>query len=182
MQHKIVITGAPASGKTLFFERLKNETLFSDFIFFDELARQLLIENDDYRNNWDIFHIEIYNRQIAREKQAKDSSFITDRGTVDTFAFHPFTAKNVNSTIEDEYKRYTSVILLESSANLGDSYYKTDTVRFETIEETLEIEQKIVTSWSAHPDFQLIKATESIEDKFSEFKRIILGIITKEYN
>ena len=74
MPHRIVITGAPASGKTLFFERLKNNLMFSEFVFFEELARQLLLENNDYRNNWDLFHIEIYKRQVAREKMHAHSS------------------------------------------------------------------------------------------------------------
>ncbi|HDL02042.1 MAG TPA: hypothetical protein ENH23_07400 [candidate division Zixibacteria bacterium] len=178
MIHRIVITGAPASGKTLFFERAKNELFLSDFIFFDELARQLLIENQNYRTNWDKFHIDIYNRQIEREKQNKSKSFITDRGTVDTFAFHPQTAKQVNSTIEREYNRYTTVILLESSANLGDKFYKTDLIRNETAAEALKIEKKLQLSWSSHPKYYCIKADSSIEKKYSEFIKRLKRTIT----
>lgn len=179
MRERIVITGAPASGKTLFFERIKNDPCFADFIFFDELARQLLIENQGYRTNWDRFHIDIYNRQIKREDEHKSKSFITDRGTVDTFAFHPKTAKDVNSTIEKEYNRYTAVLLLKSSANLGEKYYKTDQIRNESLEEALKIENRLQQAWSSHPAYYSIKADNSIEKKFVEFNKVLKDIIEK---
>ncbi len=177
MLNRIVITGAPASGKTLFFERLKNSRLCDGFIFFDELARKLLLENQDYRNNWDKFHIDIYNRQVERENRHSTNSFITDRGTVDTFAFHPQTAQNVDSTIDKEYARYTAVILLESSANLGDRYYKTDKIRNESIKEALEIENNLHKAWSSHPNFHRLTAENSIENKFASFYQLFEGII-----
>ncbi len=180
MPHRIVITGAPASGKTIFFERIKNDRSFGDFVFFDELARQLLIEDSSYRTNWDKFHIDIYNRQIEREEKNSSSSFITDRGTVDTFAFHPQTAQHVSSTIENEYGRYTAVLLLESSANLGEKYYKTDKIRQESLEEAIQIENNLQQAWSKHPNYYCIKAYDSIEKKFSEFKDILTSITDKK--
>ncbi len=182
MLHQIVITGAPASGKTLFFERVKTNLFFSDFIFFDELARQLLEETPSYRSNWNQFHIDIYNQQVTRENNIVAKSFITDRGTVDTFAFHPDTAVQVNSSIENEYKRYSAVILLESSANLGDKFYKTDKIRNESIAEAKEIEHKLKTAWSSHPHFYFIKAHHSIEKKFIEFKESLMSIISENNN
>ena len=83
MSHRIVITGAPASGKTLFFDRLKNDRSFSGFIFFDELARQLLEENPDYRNNWPLLHKIIYTQQVERENK------IAER-TIDFIDFQEF--------------------------------------------------------------------------------------------
>ncbi len=181
MLHRIVITGAPASGKTLFFERVKTELFLSEFIFFDELARQLLEETPSYRSNWNQFHLDIYNRQVEREDN-NSKSFITDRGTVDTFAFHPDTAAQVNSSIEKEYKRYTAVILLESSANLGDKFYKTDKIRNESIAEAKEIEYNLKTAWSSHHHFYFIKARNSIEEKFIEFKESLMSIISEKNN
>ena len=55
MVEKIVITGAPASGKTDFLNRLKNDRNFTKFTFFDELARKLLDENQlpgEYTEKW----------------------------------------------------------------------------------------------------------------------------------
>ena len=177
MSHRIVITGAPASGKTLFFDRLKSDRSFSGFIFFDELARQLLEEKPEYRKNWPLLHRVIYTKQVERENTVSGKSFITDRGTVDAFAFHPETVTDVNTTIEAEYKRYTDIILLESSAHLGNQYYKKDTIRLETPEDALFIEEKLTSVWSEHPGFHIIKANHFIERKYSEFYDYINSII-----
>ena len=97
---RIVITGGPGSGKTEFFEQLKQASALSGFLFFDELARQILTENPRIRHDLSTFHQEIYFRQIAREAAAGDRSFVTDRGTVDTFAFHPETVTEVGRSEE----------------------------------------------------------------------------------
>ena len=111
MVEKIVITGAPASGKTDFLNRLKKDINFAKFTFFDELARKLLDENPNYRNNWGQFHRDIYKYQTERENKLKDKLFITDRGTVDAFAFHPETMADIGTTLKIEYDRYDAVTL-----------------------------------------------------------------------
>jgi len=179
MIYKIVITGAPASGKTIFIERLKKDIRFSDFIFFNELARKLLIEDPSYRSDWDRFHRDIYNKQIERENKHINRSFISDRGTVDAFAFHPETMFGVGTDFETEYNRYTAVMHLESSAILGLEYYETDEIRNETIEDALEIESMIRKVWSNHPNYIFISAHQSIEYKYDNFLYRLLEIIKK---
>ena len=99
MTTQIVLTGAPGSGKTALIERLRSDSAFGNFLFFDELARELLKQNPDYRTRWAEFHREIYRRQVGRENDAAGRPFITDRGTVDAFAFHPETLKEVGTTL-----------------------------------------------------------------------------------
>ena len=110
MASRIVITGAPGSAKTEFIERLKQNPAFSGFLFFDEVARQLLVDNPGIRNNWTAFHLEIYRRQDQQEQLAAGRSFVTDRGTLDGFAFHPDAIHAVGTTVEREYARYDLVI------------------------------------------------------------------------
>lgn len=179
MIHKIVITGAPASGKTIFIERLKKDIRFSDFIFFSELARKLLAENPLYRSNWNQFHIDIYNKQIDRENKYFNHSFISDRGTVDAFAFHPETMSDVGTDLETEYKRYNAVLHLESSAILGLEHYETDEIRNESIEDAIEIERMIRKVWSNHLGYIFINAQRSIEKKYDNFLFYLLRIIKK---
>jgi predicted ATPase len=173
---RIVITGAPASGKTVFFERLRTLPALRDFIFFDELARRILIEDPSFRGRWAAFHREIYRRQVARESEAGERPFITDRGTVDAFAFHSETAADVGTTIEAEYRRYTAVVQLGSSACLGKEYYAIDPVRQETPAETLEIERRIRLVWQGHPRFHFIAAGTSLETKYSTFEALIMRL------
>lgn len=176
---KIVITGAPASGKTEFIQRLRNDSSFSRFQFFDELARRLLEENPEYRTDRNRFHNDIYRLQIAREEEIRDRPFISDRGTVDAFAFHPETAESVGTTIEKEYLRYSDVIHLGTAAILGDLCYRTDPIRTESIEEALEIESALRAVWEKHPGYRFIPALVDLEKKYAGFLTIMNIIADK---
>lgn len=184
MAHRIVITGAPASGKTKMFDRLSSDERFQAFAFLPELARQLLIENPGFRTDREAFHREIYRRQVAREEALAGRSFVTDRGTVDAFAFHPETAGLVNTSISREYNRYDAVIHLGSAAGLGPDFYRTDAVRRETIDEALEIEEAIRSVWSDHPGYHFLPASENYEQKYRDFAALISNLagITEELN
>lgn len=177
MNHRIVITGAPGSGKTEVIELLKKEPQFNNFIFFEELARKLLTEDSTYRDRWSEFHREIYKRTVERENRLENRSFISDRGTVDAFAFHPETAKDVGTSLELEYKRYSDVILLESSANLGENYYNQDEIRDESMDDVLKIEQFTINVWSEHPRFRFIKAEKIFENKYQKVLKTLLKLL-----
>jgi predicted ATPase len=177
MVSRIVITGAPASGKTEFHKKLKSDLKFSEFIFFDELARQLLFEKPSYRQNWSLFHKEIYFQQTKREDDLDGKPFITDRGTVDAFAFHPETISDVGTTFEIEYGRYDAVIQLGSAANLGGNYYQMDKIRQETTKEAVDIENKIINVWKDHPGYIMIKAERDIDLKYKKFYNTMLELI-----
>jgi predicted ATPase len=170
---RIVITGAPGSGKTQFIQRLRLDRAFDQFLFFDELARQLLQEDPTFRQRWSEFHREIYRRQCTRESEAEHRPFITDRGTVDAFAFHPETAAAVGTSIDREYKRYTSVIQLGSAARLGDPYYGRDDIRTESIEDALVIERAIESVWRNHPGYLWIDARLDFEEKYCHFADVM---------
>ncbi|MEW5994633.1 MAG: ATP-binding protein [Candidatus Zixiibacteriota bacterium] len=175
MPYRIVITGAPASGKTEIFGRLKGHPALAGFVFLDELARRLLAENPHYRRDWAGFHREIYCRQVEREKAAGGRSFVTDRGTVDAFAFHPETIQEVGTTLEAEYARYTLVIHLGSAAALGHEYYCRDTIRHESAQEALRIEDALREVWQAHPGYHFIRADEDFEKKYQACCTLIEG-------
>ena len=177
MVNHIVITGAPGSGKTEFLKRLSREPKFKQFTFFEEMARKLLDETPDYRERWGEFHKQIYKRQIKRENDLKGKPFVTDRGTVDAFAFHPETAEHVGTTIENEYLRYDSVIHLGSAASLGDNHYRQDKIRFESIEEALNIEFQIKNVWEKHPGYHFIEAFDNLENKYGKFLDYLKKIV-----
>jgi len=178
MAVRIVITGAPASGKTTFIERLKSEPFLEGFQIFDELARQLLLEKHDYRDHWDQFHLEIYRRQIEREDNLGGRPFITDRGTVDAFAFHPSTMRAVETTLEKEYLRYDSVIQLGSSAALGEKFYQLDAIRNEPIEHALEIEKNLKKVWGGHSGYIFLAAVPDLKIKYEALIKILSPLVS----
>lgn len=179
---RIVITGAPASGKTELIEKLRKHPSFADFVFFDELARRLLEENPSYRGNWPKFHLEIYRRQVAREDAVSGRPFVTDRGTVDAFAFHPETVDQVGTTLEREYQRYDVVIQLGSTASLGHAYYTRDNIRLESIPQALSIEGRITEAWGKHPGFHYVKAEYDFEQKYKSVLEITAGLAERNSN
>lgn len=170
---KIVITGAPASAKTEFIERLKALPEFSHFAFLEELARKLLSENSDYRHDPVEFHCHIYDFQVEREDQLNGQPFITDRGTVDGFAFHPGSLKTLGTTLEKEYQRYTAVIQLGSAAKLGRNFYRSDEIRQEGIDEALQIEKAITKVWQGHNMYKYLEPSANIERKFDKFVQLL---------
>ncbi|MFQ6009229.1 MAG: AAA family ATPase, partial [Candidatus Zixiibacteriota bacterium] len=133
-------------------------------------------ENPYYRNNWSEFHVELYHRQAERESQAHDKPFITDRGTVDAFAFHPATMREVGTTLEQEHQRYTSVVQLGTSAILGEKFYQRDIIRNESMAEALEIEKKIKKVWSGHPGYHFVDAEIDFEKKFHTFLKLVTNL------
>ena len=173
MTARIVLTGAPASGKTIIFEKLRNDPDLVGFVFLEELARKLLIENPAYRQDWPSFHREIYRRQLAREQAAGDCPFITDRGTVDAFAFHPETVHDVDTTLEREFSRYTAVLQLGTAADLGDDYYVRDDIRNESITDTLAIENALKGVWKDHPGYNFLEANPNFEQKVQRAVAIV---------
>jgi predicted ATPase len=173
MVPRIVITGAPASGKTVFFRRLQKEPEMAGFLFFEELARKILTEKPLIRSDKSAFHRAIYEGQTAREAAAVDTPFITDRGTVDGFAFHPESAAEVGTTIEREYARYSAVIQLASAASLSKQYYVGDEIRNESVGTALEIEDALRKAWNGHPRYYFVEAQVDFEAKYIEFKRVV---------
>ncbi|MBI5266051.1 MAG: ATP-binding protein [candidate division Zixibacteria bacterium] len=179
MTPRIVITGAPASGKTEFVERLKAEPPFGGFVFFDELARRLLRDHPRYRHEPMAFHTEIYRRQTEREAETGERPFVTDRGTLDAFAFHPEAMAAVGTSREREYARYTAVIQLGSAAVLGERYYRRDEIRRESPDEALAIERAIRDVWGDHPTYRFLPACENYTEKYAAFLAVASALIVE---
>ncbi len=161
MSHRIVFTGAPGSGKTAILTWLRTRASFREWVTFPELARQLLELDPGWRDRWHEWHREIYERTIAREAAIGDRSFLSDRGTVDTFAFHPETVADRGTSLEREYARYSTVVLLETAAHLGPSIYAPDAIRTEDATEAIRLEQLHKRVWLGHPDLIIVPTSVS---------------------
>ncbi len=173
---RIVITGGPGSGKTVCLQKLQSNPALGHFLFFEELARRLLVENPQFRQQRREFHQEIYRLQCAREMEAGERPFFSDRGTIDAFAFHPETIEEVGTTIAREYQRYSAVIHLGSAARLGSAYYRGDEIRNESIEEALFIEQAIEGVWKGHPGYRFLDAEADFGAKCRRCEEIALEL------
>jgi predicted ATPase len=175
---KIVVTGGPGSGKSELIERLRTAPGLEPCLIFEELARQILAAQPSIRKDKTALHLEIYRRQCAREHEAGDRSFITDRGSADIFAFHPEALDAIGTTLEAEYRRYTAVIQLGTAASLGEAYYRTDSIRKESLDEALRIEAAIRRVWQNHPRYHFVPAEVDVEQKFDRSIELIVHYFT----
>ena len=122
---------------------------------------------------------EIFNRQVEREDALGARPFVSDRGTVDAFAFHPEMLDHLGTSLSEQYKRYTGVVQLESSASLGQDYYKTDSVRTEPIDDALAVQDAISRAWKGHPAYEFVAAAKDIEEKYHSFLLTVLRLTNK---
>jgi hypothetical protein len=80
---------------------------------------------------------------------------------------------DVGTSLEAEYARYTDVIHLESSANLGEKYCLWDEIRHESIERILDIERGLKAVWRGHPGYHFVSAEKEYERKMSNVLALI---------
>jgi len=113
---------------------------------------------------------------------------LCDRGTVDGAAYWPensgdyFTA--MNTTIEQEYKRYDGVIFMESAAvsnlAINASMLEGGNVhRNENLQEAARLDAKLKQLWQGHRNFFVVKSSESFFSKVVESVRVFKELLQK---
>ncbi len=183
---KIVLTGAPGSGKSTIARELARR--FPDsFIIVPEAATQYYTA---LGFRWDQLTIEqqreaqrgIYRLQVEQEERLSalhpEKTLLMDRGTIDGSAYWPDGPaeywKDLCSTEAREIARYAMVIVLESSAAIG--LYdgdKSNQVRFEDAEGALENAKLLGRLWAAHPNTHFVSAFRDLEQKVAAVEKLV---------
>lgn len=183
---KIVLTGAPGSGKSTIARELARR--FPDsFVVVPEAATQYYTA---LGFRWDQLTIEqqreaqrgIYHLQVDQEERLAslhpEKTLLMDRGTIDGAAYWPDGPaeywRDLGTTEQREISRYAMVIVLESSAAIG--LYdgdKSNQVRFEDAEGALENAKLLRGLWSAHPNTHFVAAQRDLEQKIVAVERLI---------
>lgn len=191
---KIVITGGPCAGKTTAMCWIQNAftTLGYYVIFVPETATELITAgitpwtmetNLEYQKSQLLLQIDkekLYENAANKIYKYDKILIIYDRGTMDNKAY----MSNIEfATILNELKlneielrdNYDAVFHLVSAAKGASEYYTltNNIARSETIEEAIEIDDKLIASWTGHPHFRVIDNSTDFEDKM---KRLISEI------
>jgi len=183
---KIVITGAPGSGKTVITQQLARERP-DRFVAVPEAATQVYTL---LQTRWDKLDLEgrhdaqrrMYRLQLEQEarlaKENPQKILLLDRGTIDGAAYWPEGSehfwRDVGSTHEAELSRYDAVILLETCAVLG--MYdgdRSNAVRFEDAGAAIAAGETLGALWRAHPHVFKVGACERLEEKIAAVRQII---------
>ncbi|MGZ3727048.1 MAG: ATP/GTP-binding protein [Pseudobdellovibrio sp.] len=182
----IVITGGPGAGKTALLEFLRKD-LPEQVAVLPEAA-SILFGGGFWRLTSDtgkiaaqkcIYHIqnEMQTMIIAEKKW---NMALCDRGTLDGIAYWPGEAhefcKQLNTSIEAEYSKYTAVIHL-CSPTKKNGYNHQNPIRIETAAEAGVIDQRIHSVWKDHPHYNRIESTKDFIEKVHRAVLLIRGYI-----
>ena len=175
---KIVLTGGPGGGKTTALDIFRRE--FRDGLVIVPEAATILFENglrrgesqvDLERVQLGIYHLQ-KSLEAVFEKSNPGSSFLCDRGTLDSIAYWPGEEEDffklVNSSFEQELARYDAVIFFETAAASGDSISSNNPQRTETAKQAIELDRKLQTIWSKHPNYHFIPSGSSFVEKVKQ--------------
>jgi len=183
---KIVLTGAPGSGKTTIARTLA-EARPDRYLHVPEAATQTYTA---LMTRWDKLddagrrdaQLRIYALQVSQEaasiEQARGRVILLDRGTIDGAAYWPDGPERywemLQSSHARELSRYDLVLMLESVAALGQyDGDKSNSTRFESAQESLENAKVLEKLWNPHPNLIRIAATRDLPDKLAAVERAI---------
>ncbi|MBL7542414.1 MAG: ATP-binding protein [Bdellovibrionaceae bacterium] len=183
---KIVITGAPSSGKSSIAQYLTDLNL-PNILVVPETARILL--SAGFPIPTEPAHIFDFQKAVLSLQKTLEYSIqqnhsptlthvILDRGAIDGAVFWPHGMDHFFRTFHLDYEyelsRYDHVIFprLPDQDNFG----KKDSLRFHTFEESLEAEIKLQTLWSKHLSYTEIPAQKDFQKKIDA---VIQTIITQ---
>ena len=179
---KIVLTGGPCAGKTtlailiarVYGIRVSVIPEAASLIFSGGFPHFTSIEALKPTQRA-IYGVQISLEEIYENKYS-DSTSILDRGTIDGAAYWPgddFFA-SMNTSLEKELQRYTSVIYLESAPeDIYEIHSKSNPFRIETWSEAKSIDQKNINLWRQHPHFHFVTGRSSFEEKTNEVLSLI---------
>ena len=183
---KIVLTGAPGSGKSTIAQALDRRHP-GKFVIVPEAATQYY---NALGRKWNQLDLEaqreaqrgIYRLQMEQETRLAarhpDRVMLLDRGSIDGSAYWPDGPAaywtDLQTTEAIEFARYDRVIILETAAVIG--IYDGDTsnaIRFEGAAEAIENSRKLAALWAGHGNLSLVRAEHDLETKIAAVERLI---------
>jgi hypothetical protein len=177
---KIALSGGPGGGKSTAAELFKLE--YKDFISLVPEVATLLFRGGFPRVDSlsvveniqkSIFHVQ-NNIEDTYASLFPHHTLLCDRGTVDGGAYWPTTPddfyKTMGTTLKQELARYDAVIFFETAAAGGFTIDLGNPIRNEDQKKAIELDLKLKSLWSQHPNFVYIKNEPSF------LKKIMAGI------
>lgn len=184
---RIIITGAPSSGKSTTLARLA-VALGQKCQIIPEGALILLAggfpspDVNDLEQVWafqqSILQIQSNMEIILSRQNPYVNLMIFDRGPLDGAGFWPLGAehflKEFHINIEEEFSHYDYVLFFELPP--AKDYGGKTPLRFHDFQQSLECEKELKKIWGKHPHFIEIKATKEFEDKIQHAINIVKKI------
>ncbi|WP_413578759.1 AAA family ATPase [Bdellovibrio sp. HCB290] len=173
---KIVLTGAPSSGKSSALAAIEALN-FPSVVLVPESAVVLLKGGFPAPAHDDLEQIRAFQNSIltvqenlegiSLRRQPKATHMILDRAKMDGAAFWPPGVedylKNFPVKIEDELAKYDHVIFLDMPPQ--EFFGGVNQSRFHNFEQSLESQQRLLQVWGKHQSFKRIEAQKDFSKK-----------------
>lgn len=193
---KIVLTGGPCAGKTKAVKYVSQQLDKCNIknIVIEERATKLLLSGKSPINCGSYeFHKLLFKEQLDEEKEKAEYAsklpcdkvvLISDRGLLDSLAY--VTQEEFDrysefyGTNEDMLRNsYDAVFHLVTAAKGAEKNYTLDnnSVRSESIEEAIRLDEEIVSIWTGTPHLRVIDNSTDFEHKLSRLMTEILGFL-----
>lgn len=187
---RIALSGGPGGGKTTAADMLRRE-IGDRVIVVPESATMLFSGGFPRCNEVEarkavqraIFHVQ-RNLEELQSARFPHRVLLCDRGTVDGAAYWPTSDPNeffteLGTTLEQELLRYDAVLFFETAA-VGDLSIETgNPVRTESNAEAVALDARLRTLWSQHPNFVMIKHSNSFMAKIFEGLHVLGELIRR---
>ncbi len=175
---KVVLTGAPCSGKTTLIKKLADyyKNCGYEVFVLSECARTL-IKNNVGREDMFLFEKQVVEYQFQCERdidlkfknsECEKAIVFYDRGIPDALTYvSDKQASEImelnNTNLVEMWSRYDCVLMFESPN--FDNYFK-DSERTESFDEIVYCQQKLLSVWVGHPHFRFINYCLDFNNKF----------------
>lgn len=190
---KIVITGGPCGGKSTALSWIQNAFTARGYrvLFVPETATELIRggvapwtcgSNGEYQKCQVKLQIEKEQvfEQAARTMNADRILIVCDRGALDNKAYmndqeYQAVLDHLNTNEIDLRDNYDAVFHLMTAAKGAKEFYTlaNNAARIETVEQAIELDDKILHCWTGHPHFRVIDNSTDFAEKM---KRLIAEI------
>ncbi len=193
---KIVITGGPCAGKSTAMSWIQN--FFTKqrikVLFISETATDLIIggvapwtcstnlEYQEYHMRLQLLKEEIYH-SAASNLSDERILIVCDRGLLDNKAYMTESefsqaAKDLGTNEIALRDNYDAVFHLTTAAKGAAEFYTlaNNAARKESLEEAIEIDDKLIAAWTGHPHYRIIDNSVNFEEKMKKLLSEISAI------
>ncbi len=191
---RIVLTGGPGGGKTTAADLYRRE-IGDDVVIVPEAATLLYmggfpragVKEVREATQKAIYHVQ-KNLEDAQSAFYQNRVLLCDRGTIDGAVYWPQDPsgffEHLGTNLNDELARYDAVVFFETAAVGGISIEGGNPMRTESLDEALDLDQKLKNLWSQHPNFVFIPHNVSFIKKINaglvELQKILDGFDFKK--